>query len=470
MKKNYLFHYFFFISLIFFGKAQASELIYDGSLLGLEWIVPFGGLIFSIALLPLFTPSFWHQHYGKVVVFWSLAFLIPFTQTASLWIAFLSVFDTFLHEYFPFMVIVFALISITGGIQVSLPGRGTPESNLFLLTLGTLLSGWIGTTGASLLLIRPLLRANRWRHYKTHLVIFFIFLVSNMGGGLTPLGDPPIFVGFLKGIPFFWTLQNLWKPLLFISSSLLLIIYGLDYYFFSREDLRLLDTTPSPSFHLKGIPNVFLLSAVLLTIMGYSLIPPAFIKIGGSISLSIPSLCRDSLLILLGLFSQVITPPPLKEANHFSWEPLKEVGILFAGLFMTLIPVSAILHAKEAGSLAFLLQMVTSPDGTPYNSLYFWLSGLLSAFLDNTPTYLFFFNLAGGDPSLLTTTLQKTLISISLGSVCMGAMTYIGNAPNFMVRIIARHHHIVMPSFFGFLGWACLFLLPLFCILAYLFL
>jgi Na+/H+ antiporter NhaD/arsenite permease-like protein len=412
----------------------------------------------------------WHDHYGKVTTFWSLAFAIPFTQTVGVLPTFYSIWGTFLHHYFPFIVIVFGLVSITGGIRISLPARGTPSSNLAILSCGAFLAGWIGTTGASMLLIRPLLAANRWRQYKTHLLMFFIFLVSNIGGGLTPLGDPPLFLGFLNGVPFSWTIENLWKPLLFISIPLLALHYGLDWYYFSqKEDRRLLEEVQRKSFHVRGLFNGLLLVGILGTVMisGQWQGGPVFEILG--VHLPLTSLLRDGIILGLGLLSMAYTNPHIREENHFSWDPVTEVGILFAGIFMTLIPISSILQAKNEGALASLLDLVTTPGGGPDNVMYFWLSGLLSAFLDNTPTYMLFFNVAGGDALVLTTTLKTTLMAISLGAVCMGAMTYIGNAPNFMVRVVARNHHIKMPSFFGFFGWSCLFLLPLFLLTAWVF-
>ena len=326
----------------------------------------------------------------------------------------------------------------------------------------------MGTTGASMLLIRPLIRANDNRQHAVHVVIFFIFIVSNAGGSLTPLGDPPLFLGFLKGVEFFWTLKHLLPETLFLIGSLLALFYVIDTWHYRREGVLPADPTPDdPRLGIDGGINLLpLLAVVGLVLMSGTWKPGIAFDVFGTL-VGLEQVVRDVGLIGVTLVSLAITPKAVREANQFSWLPMKEVAKLFAGIFLTMIPVLAMLKAGEAGAFAAVTRAVTAADGQPVPWAYFWLSGLLSSFLDNAPTYLVFFNLAGGDPQALMTTLAPTLAAISAGSVFMGANTYIGNAPNFMVKSIAEERGVRMPSFFGYMAWSCTILLPLFAVMTF---
>jgi Na+/H+ antiporter NhaD/arsenite permease-like protein len=413
----------------------------------------------SLAFMPLFAIRVWEAHYGKIALGWALLtivsmaviFGIPLTQT--------EVLGTFFHHYVPFIIMIGTLYTIAGGIQIDVDAPANPAVNTILLGLGTFLAGLIGTTGASMLLIRPLLHVNRERSYRVHQMIFFIFLVANIGGALTPLGDPPLFIGFLNGISFFWTTKNLALPMLAMIAPLLMMFYILDAYWVSKEGTA--RTTNPVKVSIRGKRNGFLFGGVIGFVLLSGLWHPASSITIAGVSLELQNIVRDGGLVLLALCSWIFTPASIHTANRFAWEPLKEVAKLFFGIFMTVIPVIAILNAGSQGALAPLIALVDG-NGHPQNTMYFWLSGLLSSFLDNAPTYLVFFNMAGGDPTVLMSTLSQTLVAISLGSVFMGAMTYIGNTPNFMVKSIAEGHHIPMPSFFGYMAWSVILLLPLF--------
>lgn len=439
-----------------------------GSGLGLIWVLPFVGMLLSIALLPLLAPKLWHHHDGKISLFWALAYIVPaivlFGGGATL--------DQVLHvlflEYLPFLVLIGTLFTIAGGIYVSGNLHGSPGVNTAILAIGTVLASFIGTTGASMLLIRPLLRANDDRRHNAHTVIFFIFLVSNIGGSLTPLGDPPLFLGFLKGVPFLWPLQALWLPMLVVSASLLLIFFILDSYIYSREGRLKVDPTPDRSLGISGLPNAVLLILVLGVVLASGSVDLGALRVRG-FDVPISGLLRDAALIGLAYASLRITRAELRAANHFTWDPVLEVARLFAAIFITIIPAIAILQAGETGALAPLLRLVSNEDGSPNNAMYFWLTGILSSFLDNAPTYLIFFNTAGGEAAELYNSQPVTLMAISAGAVFMGANTYIGNAPNFMVKSIAEQRSVRMPSFIGYMGWSCAVLLPLFALITAIF-
>lgn len=315
-----------------------------------------------------------------------------------------------------------------------------------------------------MLLIRPLIRANDNRKHVAHVVIFFIFIVSNAGGSLTPLGDPPLFLGFLKGVEFFWTVKTLLPETLFLVGSLLLLFFALDSWFYHRQDERLpLDPTPvSRSIGFDGAINfVLLLGVVGLVLMsGIWKSDTVFVVWGTEVGL--PGLLRDLGLIAITLASLRLTPAQVHADNQFGWAPMQEVAKLFAGIFLTIIPVIAMLKAGTQGPFGSIVSLVTRPDGSPDVLMYFWITGALSSFLDNAPTYLVFFNTAGGDPQALMTTLAPTLAAISAGAVFMGANSYIGNAPNLMVKAIAEDRGVKMPSFFGYMVWSGCILIPLF--------
>lgn len=433
------------------------------------WAVPFAGMLLSIALLPLAAPGFWHRHFGKVSAGWSLAFLLPFAASAGPAATGALLGHTLFTDYLPFIILLTALFTTAGGIFVRGNLHGSPALNVGLMAIGALLASVMGTTGASMLMVRPLIRANDNRRHVAHVLVFFIFIVSNAGGALTPLGDPPLFLGFLKGVDFFWTAQHIWPQTLFLIGGLLAVFFVIDSYWYRREGVVLQDPTPdgAPRFGLEGAGNFALLAAIVgLVLMSGLWKPGITVTIAGH-AIELPSLLRDGLLLLVTGVSLLITPRALREKNQFSWAPMAEVAKLFAGIFLTMVPVLLMLKAGEAGPFAAVARAVTGADGQPLPWAYFWFSGGLSSFLDNAPTYLVFFNLAGGDPLQLMTSLAPTLAAISAGSVFMGAMSYIGNAPNFMVKAIAEERGIAMPSFFGYMAWSLAVLLPLFVLMTF---
>ena len=444
------------------GVACAAEI--DGRSLSAWWGLPFAGMLLSIALMPLLVPAFWHQHFGKVAAGWSLAMLLPFALAFGAGAAGQALMHTLLAEYIPFIVLLTALFTVSGGIYVSGNLHGSPLLNTGVLALGAVLASLMGTTGASMLLIRPLIRANDNRKHTVHVFVFFIFIVSNVGGSLTPLGDPPLFLGFLKGVDFFWTARHLFPETLFVLAALLALFYGLDSYWYQREGVMPQDPTPDKvqRFGLDGVINLLPLAAVVaLVLMSGTWKPGIVFHLLGT-DVELQNALRDGLLVLVTLVSLWITPRAVRAANQFGWGPMQEVAKLFIGIFVTMLPVLAMLKAGLDGPMAAVARAVTGPDGQPLPWAYFWYSGVLSSFLDNAPTYLVFFNLAGGDPALLMGKLATTLAAISAGSVFMGANSYIGNAPNFMVKAIVEDRGLRMPSFFGYMAWSCGILLPLF--------
>lgn len=444
------------------GLAGAAEL--DGSKLSPVWGLPFAGILLSIALCPLLTPMFWHHHFGKVAAAWALAFLLPFAVLFGPGAAAASAVHVLVGEYIPFVILLTALFTVSGGIYIRGNLHGSPGLNTAILAIGAVLASFMGTTGASMLLIRPLIRANDNRRHVAHVVVFFIFIVSNAGGSLTPLGDPPLFLGFLKGVDFFWTVKHIFPETLFLVGTLLALFYALDWwYYHRREEVQPADPTPdSRAIGFDGARNFWLLAVIvgLVLLSGTWKSTVAFTIAGTEVGL--PGLVRDLGLIAVTIVSLRITPDAVHESNQFSWGPMQEVAKLFAGIFLTIVPVIAMLRAGVDGPFGAIIAAVTRPDGTPDPAMYFWASGLLSSFLDNAPTYLVFFNTAGGDPQVLMTTLAPTLAAISAGSVFMGANSYIGNAPNLMVKAIAEDRGVKMPSFFGYMVWSGGILVPLF--------
>jgi Na+/H+ antiporter NhaD/arsenite permease-like protein len=424
--------------------------------------LPFLGILLSIAILPASAPHFWHRHYHQVALAWAAAFAVPYL-VARRAEAVHDLLHTAVGEYVPFIALVGSLFIIAGGIVVRGRLAGTPLHNTGLLAFGTLIASLIGTTGAAMVLIRPLLRANAWRSRRGHVVVFFIFLVANIGGSLTPLGDPPLFLGFLQGVPFFWTLKLL--PHLGLAAAfLLLVFFVVDTWFLRRETAsRPAPAEGEPHLGIDGGINLLLLAAVLGAVLLSGVWHPGTMTILG-VEWEVESAGRDAILVALAGLSLRLTPERLRRANAFSWEPIREVAWLFAGIFVTLIPAIALLRGGE-GPVATLLGRVTEPWQI------YWATGLLSAVLDNAPTYLSFFNallgrMAPGLPTaegvrLLTTDGALHLEAVAAGAVFMGAMTYIGNAPNLMVRAIAQDAGVPMPSFGGFiLRYTLPFLVP----------
>ena len=455
----------FFPLLCLPSLSFAAEL--DGSQLSIWWGVPFAGVLLSIAVIPILAGRFWHHHYGKVTAAWGLLYLLPFAAIFGPELAASGIVHALLSEYIPFIVLLTALFTVSGGIYIRGNLHGSPSLNASILAIGAVLASFMGTTGASMLLIRPLIRANDNRRHKAHVIVFFIFIVSNAGGSLTPLGDPPLFLGFLKGVDFFWTVRQIFPETLFLIGSLLAIFYALDSYFYHRRE-ELLPADPTPDTRNIGFDggfNFWLLAAIaaLVLMSGFWKSNVTFNIMGTELGL--PSLLRDVCLVVVAVLSFKLTARKVHDDNQFSWGPMLEVAKLFAGIFLTIIPVIAMLKAGLAGPFSSVVAAVTGPDGTPNPAAYFWATGLLSSFLDNAPTYLVFFNTAGGDAKVLMTNLAPTLAAISAGAVFMGANTYIGNAPNLMVKAIAEDRDLKMPSFFGYMAWSGAVLIPLFAIM-----
>lgn len=441
----------------------------DGRLIGLVWVLPFAGILLSIAILPLAAPHFWHNHFGKVSAAWALLVVAPLAAIHGVSTAAYETAHLMLLDYIPFIVLLLALFTVTGGIHIKGNLHGSPSMNTALLAIGTVLAGWMGTTGASMLLIRTVIRANDDRRHKIHVFVFFIFLVSNIGGALTPLGDPPLFLGFLKGVDFFWTTSHLFGEMLVCVIVLLVLFYALDSYWYRKEGRQKRDPTPEAPIRIEGGVNIILLIAVVGVVLASGTWNPGVHFTIFHVTLELQHVLRDLALIAICALSLRLTTAGLRADNGFSWGPMAEVAKLFAGIFITIAPAIAILKAGSDGALAPLVALVTGPDGQPNNVWYFWLTGILSSFLDNAPTYLVFFNLAGGDAAQLMGSLALTLAAISAGAVFMGANTYIGNAPNFMVKAVVEESGIRMPSFFGYMAWSCAILLPLFVLLTVMF-
>lgn len=459
-------------SFFFVGGAWAGERVHiDGQHLGALWIVPFVGLLLSIAIVPLTHPRFWHHNFGKIAAAWALAFLLPSSLVFGLTSTLYELAHTLLLEYIPFVVLLLALFTVAGGVLVKGNLHGSPALNTSILGIGALIAGVAGTTGAAMLLIRPVIRANDNRLHNVHVIIFFIFIVGNMGGALTPLGDPPLFLGFLKGVGFFWPTVHLFGPWLVVVSALLAVFFVLDTHLF-RLDKRnppKPDPTLDSRLSIAGWINIALLAGILLVVLASGLWRPAVgLNIFG-VEIGLQDLLRDVVLLLITWCSWASTSEDIRAGNDFSWAPIVEVTKLFGGIFITLIPAIIILKAGSAGALAPVIRLAMDEAGQPNNVMYFWLAGGLSSILDNAPTYLVFFNMAGGDPALLTGPLRTTLEAISVGAVFMGANTYIGNAPNLMVKAIAESQGIRMPSFFGYMAWSGAILVPCFLLLTWLF-
>jgi Na+/H+ antiporter NhaD/arsenite permease-like protein len=450
-----------------------------GARLPLWSAIPFAGILLSIAIFPLVAPHFWHRHFPKISVMWALVFAIPFVVAFGTE-AVQSILHIYLIDYIPFIVLLWALFTISGGIYVGGSLRGSPKVNLILLLIGTALASWIGTTGAAMVMIRPLLRANGWRRYKVHVIVFFIFLVANIGGSLTPLGDPPLFLGFLHGVPFFWVTTALLPHMLVVVALLLGIFFVVDSYWFRKEEEPAPDDGKGEGIRIEGLHNLIFLLGVMAGVIFSGSVKLASLPVFGHVHVELQNILKDLFLILMGVLSLRTTSIVIREKNEFSWFPIQEVAYLFAGIFMTIIPALAILQVGAEGALAGLIEFVKTP------AHYFWVTGGLSSFLDNAPTYLTFFNTALGalgmpesavpgmlgylDEAARNTHFIQDLVAISAGAVFMGAMTYIGNAPNFMVKSIAEEAGIPMPSFFGYmLKYSLPILVPVFVIVTFIF-
>jgi Na+/H+ antiporter NhaD/arsenite permease-like protein len=408
-----------------------------GQSMSLWTVVPFAGLLLSIALLPLRAPRFWENHKNKALVafLWSLPIAITFLFQAPHELV-LS-----MKDYASFILLLTALFIISGGIVLKGDLKATPEVNTLFLLVGAVLANFVGTTGASMLLIRPLLQTNSERRHTLHVPIFFIFLVSNIGGCLTPLGDPPLFMGLIKGVPFFWTLRlfPMWAVMV---AGVLLMFYLFDSYQYRKEECRDLirDRRRVVPLHMTGTINFLWIAGVIAAIF-------------------LPFPRREGVLILMSVMSLLTTKRECRIDNKFTYNPILEVAILFAGIFITMVPALLILNARGAE-----LGIVK-----PWQ--FFWATGSLSSFLDNTPTYLAFFSMAqglglNGDMMGIPPIFLK---AISAGAVFMGANSYIGNGPNFMVKVIAEEYKLKMPSFFGYMAYSFAILIPLFIVVTLVF-
>lgn len=455
-----------------------------GTLLPLYSVIPFVGMLLSIALGPVLFPKFWHHHFGKVSAGWAAILAIPLIVVYGK-----QGVDELLHlliiDYIPFIVLIGSLFTVGGGILVRTSLKGTTWVNAGFLTVGALIASWMGTTGAAMLLIRPFLRVNRDRKYKAFMVVFFIFMVANVGGALTPLGDPPLFLGFLHGVPFFWTLR-LVTPMIVVLLGLLLIYIAFDKYYLGKEQKEgslaqasgksveaANGSAPTgKKLEILGAQNFILLAAVIGVILFSGYVKMSEVSILG-VHVGWQDVIRNVLLVAIMVISMKVTPKALREENEFSWGPILEIVYLFFGIFITMAPALAILKAGESGALSFITSAVKEP------TQYFWITGALSSFLDNAPTYLTFFSTALGQfypgmaeaPAVAQFLVNQPiyLLAISAGSVFFGAVTYIGNAPNFMVRAIAEESGVKMPSFFGYMVYSVCILLPLFALVTWIF-
>ena len=435
----------------------------DGAAMGWPWALPFVGILLSIATGPSLFPKIWHDHYGKIAIGWGLATLVPVAVIHGAPPMLAAFVHVMVGEYLSFIALLFALYTVAGGILITGTIGGRPWTNTAMLALGAGMASVVGTTGAAMILIRPLIRANKARRHNIHVFIFFIILVANVGGALSPLGDPPLLVGFLHGVDFFWTTQHLWMQTAIVVALLLALFLILDFLF-ARRDPPISKDTGEP-IQVRGGINLLLIATIIASVLLSAKWDLKIIFDIYGTKLALQNIMRDAAFVLIALLSLWLTRDEHREANGFSWEPIKEVAKLFAGIFIAIIPVLAMLQAGKNGAFAWLLTAVTARDGLPHDVAYFWITGALSAFLDNAPTYLVFFELAGGNARELMGPLAGTLAAISMGAVYMGALTYIGNAPNLMVYAIATEHGIEMPSFFGYALRAAAVLVPLFLLL-----
>jgi Na+/H+ antiporter NhaD/arsenite permease-like protein len=423
-------------------------------------VLPFVLLLLAIAVLPLAAEHWWHQNRNKALV----AAVLAIPTAGYLFLVGLisgqATMPALGHEmanYVSFIVLLGSLYIVSGGIVVAGDLDGKPLTNTTLLGIGCVLANLIGTTGASALLIRPYLRINKKRRYTLHVPIFFIFTVSNLGGLLTPLGDPPLFLGYLHQVPFFWTF-DLWREWLLVNAVVLGIFFIWDTLAWRREPKSGVPGEPGAAarspLRLQGLVNVPLLAGIMAGVLLQGVLPDLWSDLVGG-----------GVMAAMALVSLTVTPKPLREANGFTWEPILEVAILFAGIFVTMVPALALLerHRDAFG--------ITQPWQ------FFWLTGSLSAFLDNAPTYLTFATMAAGSSDFSVLVNDQVpgingplvLQAISCGAVFMGALTYIGNGPNFMVKAIAEQSGYKMPAFFGFLAYACVILLPVFVLVTLIF-
>lgn len=434
------------------------------------WLcIPFAGLLLCVALLPLIAEEFWEKFRPLIVAAWSIMFIVPFAVMYGGGMAAETVLECIINDYLTFIVLLFGLFCVSGNITLEGDLAGSPRINVLLLTIGTLLSSWIGTTGASMLMVRPVIKMNSWRSRRAHIMVFFIFLVSNIGGCLTPIGDPPLLMGFSRGVPFFWSLKLF--PIFALNMVVLLIIF----YFIDRrayrkdiaEGLKPDISKPGTEIKLQGLHNLIFIVVIVAAVILSGVLPtlPMFqnaegevlgIHIFKEVKLSYPAIIEMVMILAAAGLSFKTTSAEIRRKNHFTWGAIEEVAVLFVGIFITMQP--ALLILKSMGSSLNISE--------PFQ--LFWMTGALSSFLDNTPTYLVFLTTAGamgftsGVATTLGTVAVHMLMAISSGAVFMGAITYIGNAPNMMVKSISDENGIRMPSFFGYILWSLKILVPVF--------
>ena len=423
-------------------------------------LLPFVVMLSGVAFCPLLLPVWWKMNRNKAI--FSLALALPVISLLSANGYSRAVIDQMLYDYLPFVVLVGTLFVVTGGINLRLNMQPTPWNNVLILAVGYLLASFMGTTGAALLLVRPLLEVNRARRYKAHLLLFFIALVANCGGLLTPLGDPPLFMLFLRGVPFGW-FSGLYPAWLFVGGVLLLLALLSDFFFYRKECGCAKSRAKSGGAFLScsGKGNLLCLLCVVIVV--------AFVNEGSLPFMADESspvylrLLREIILLVIAAVSWLTASKAVRKACFFSWAPFAEVVILFFGIFATMAPVLLFLqsHAGETG--------VTTPVG------FYYATGALSSFLDNTPTAVAFHTLAMplsvGFTDVVSGVRESFLAAVSMGAVFFGSMTYIGNGPNFMVKSIAERDGVVMPGFLGYVGRFSLpLLLPVFVLAQMLFL
>ncbi|MDD2861400.1 MAG: sodium:proton antiporter [Acidiphilium sp.] len=411
------------------------------SVLPILAMVPFGGTLLSFALLPGLAPRFWHRNMVRISLGWVVLGVVlaiagagPVRAASGLWVS--TVVD-----FLPFIAVLMALYTLGGGVLIAGGPWGRPGGNVLLLAIGTVLAGVMGTIGAGLLLIHPLLASNAARPEKRHLVLGFIILVANAGGALSPLGDPPLLIGFLRGVPFFWPLQNLTGPLLVIALPVLALTYGYDRYRAAHEPVPV-----RQALRIRGGLNIVLLIGFVAAIAASGVVPGPEIGLGPA-RMPAAQLALTLLAGVVVMVSERMTSRTIRARNRFAWGPMREIAVLFFAIFATIPPVLAAIAAAPLPKEPLL---------------WFWLAGVCSAFLDSAPTYLIFFNAAGGSAAALIRPPAELLTALSAGSVFFGAVTYLGNAPNLMIRSIAARRGVRMPGFFGYFVAAALVLVPLF--------
>lgn len=430
----------------------------------LVWAAPFLGVLLSIAVLPAIAPRFWHRHMRSVSFFWIAVLLLPWAAVHGADRAAGLAWTAILSEYLPFATLLAALYAAGGGVLIRGGPAGTPAGNTVMLTCGTALGVVMGQAGAAMVIINPLLHANAHRTHKVHLPLFLILLVANASGALTPLGNPPLYLGFLEGVPFFWTTRHLWQPLMILSACMLGAFYLLDRALAQADP----PSPPKARLRIRGWGNAVLILLTGATVLAQGTVDAGRVTLAGQ-PVAVMRIAAVAIFVAITAVSAAFTPRAIRRANDFAWAPMIEVAELFLAIFITITPVLEMLHAGANGPFAPVLRLTADAAGQPRPVAYFWLAGLLSAFLDNAPTYLVFFNTANLNPANLSAEQVRILAALSAGAVFFGGLTYIGNAPNMMIRGVAAHRGVRMPGFFGFMLLAACVAVPVFVLLTALF-